>query len=145
MGKDFITLKKYREKFPDKTIPSLSPELLEILIYRIGRENASFIIKQLAESRLFKFPGYLDQLMAVSLLVERVIPDTAECTVEFWDNLNGFCSALVQYFSSDDGRRMRPLGPVGSTIGKLGGTNPITWAETQRPYPHRRRRVGRTY
>lgn len=139
MGKDFISLKEYRGRFPDIKIPTLSAELLEILKYKIGRENASLIITKLVESRLFKFPGYLDQWMAVNLLVERTIPDTAEFTIEFWHNLDRFCTALIQYFSSDDGKRMRPLGQVGDTVGRIRGTDPIVWQHTPRRRGSRRR------
>ncbi len=136
---NFLTLREYRARFPEKAIPTLSIELLEILKHRIARENATIIINKCADLRFFQFPSYLDQLRAISLLTVRAIPDTAEFTVEFWDNLDRFCTALVQYFSSGDGKRMKPLGLSGTTVGRLSGTDPRRWETTARKRGKRRR------
>ncbi|MEK7458468.1 MAG: hypothetical protein AAB612_03245 [Patescibacteria group bacterium] len=139
MSKNFITLVEYRTQFPERKTPTLTEELLEILKYRIGRENATFIIKKLGELRFFRFPAYLDQLMAISLLTVGAIPETAEFTVEFWDSLDSFCASLVQFFSTDDGKRMRPSGPTGTTLGNLSATNPLAWEQAPRKRGGRRK------
>ena len=136
---NFFRLDEYHANNPDRPLPAFSAELQEILKYPIARYHASQIIDGLIKSGLFKFPVYLDKLIAVNILTAREITPDSALTKDFWDNFDRFCTALVAYFASEEGSKKRPHGPVGTTLGRISGTNPIVWETTPRKRGHRRR------
>ena len=97
------TLVEYRTQFPERKTPTLTEELFGNSKIS-SDEKMQLLLSEVGRIKIFRFPAYLDQLMAISLLTVGTNSETAEFTVEFWDSLDSFCASLVQFFSTDDGR-----------------------------------------